>query len=91
MKKKEEKAPFKVGDIYVFPDDPEIVKYLEEISQDVNKELIKQGAAYEVHGKVLVPLESFDLKYQIEKRILKERYGIDWQSPVDRSKNMKLD
>ena len=91
MKKKKQEIPFRVGNMYIYPEGPEMMKYFDEIKKEVDEELLKQGAAQECHGRVLVPLESIELRQKIQKRILKEKYGIDWQTPYEKSKNTKFD
>ena len=71
--------------------DKDANKYLKEIEEDVDNELIKQGLLKIENGKKIPVFGSCNIRWAIEKRILKERYGIDWLTPAERNPHIKYD
>lgn len=71
--------------------DKDANKYLKEIEEDVDNELIKQGLLKIENGKKIPVFGSRNIRWAIEKRILKERYGIDWLTPAERNPHIKYD
>lgn len=61
--------------------DTKIEEYLKEIENDVEKELIDKGLIYFKDGKKSYRFGSINIKFSIQKRLLKERYGIDYKPP----------
>ena len=66
-------------------------KYLKEIEPDVEKELIDMGLLKIENGKKDYALGSVNVKWDIQKKLLKERYNIDWKSPQDKNRNINFD
>ncbi len=66
-------------------------KYLKEIEPDVDKELIKMGLLKIENGKKDYALGSVNVKWDIQKKLLKDRYNIDWKSPKDKNPNINFD
>lgn len=73
------------------PEEEQILEYRKEIYPEVMAELKKEGALIEADGEQIPAFGSINLRWKIEKRILKERYGIDWKSPADKNPGMKFD
>lgn len=66
-------------------------KYLKEIEPDVDKELIEMGLLKIENGKKDYALGSVNVKWDIQKKLLKDRYNIDWKSPKDKNPNINFD
>lgn len=66
-------------------------KYLKEIEHDVDKELMKMGLLKIENGKKDYALVSVNVKWDIQKKLLKDRYNIDWKSPKDKNPNINFD
>lgn len=72
--------------------DKMVDKYLDEIKDEVDQEMIKRGLMYiDDNGSKVSKFGSATTRWEIEKRILKERYNINWQSPADKNPGMKFD
>ncbi|MCI5967599.1 MAG: type IV secretory system conjugative DNA transfer family protein [Tenericutes bacterium] len=72
--------------------DKMVNKYLDEIKGEVDQEMIKRGLMYiDDNGSKVSKFGSATTRWEIEKRILKERYNINWQSPADKNPGMKFD
>lgn len=72
--------------------DKMVNKYLDEIKGEVDQEMIKRGLMYiDDNGSKVSKFGSATTRWEIEKRILKERYNINWQSPADKNSGMKFD
>ncbi len=72
--------------------DKMVNKYLDEIKDEVDQEMIKRGLMYiDDNGSKVSKFGSATTRWEIEKRILKERYNINWQSPADKNPGMKFD
>ena len=61
-----------------------IKKYLKKIEPDVDKELIKMGLLTIVNGKKNYKMGTCHVKWQIQKKLMKERFNIDWKSPQEK-------
>lgn len=68
-----------------------INKLLKELEPDVDKELISMNLLTIDNGKKNYALGSTNIKWKIQKRLLKERYNIDWNSPQDKNSNTNFD
>lgn len=66
-------------------------KYLKQIEPEVDKELIDMGLLKIENGKKNYALGSVNVKLEIQKRLMKERFNIDWQSPQDKNPNINFD
>ncbi len=66
-------------------------KYLDEIKEEVDAYLIKEGAMTVKNGEKIALPGSCNIRWKLEKKLLKERYGIDWKSPADLNPEMKFD
>ena len=71
--------------------DKDVDKYLKEIENEVDEKLIEQGLLKIENGKKIPVFGSCNIRWAIEKRILKERYGIDWLTPAERNPHIKYD
>lgn len=72
--------------------DKMVNKYLDEIKDEVDQEMIKRGLMYiDDNGSKVSKFGSATTRWEIEKRILKERYNINCQSPADKNPGMKFD
>lgn len=59
--------------------DKMVNKYLDEIKGEVDQEMIKRGLMYiDDNGSKVSKFGSATTRWEIEKRILKERYNINW-------------
>ena len=68
-----------------------VKKYLKEIEPDVDKELMEMGLLKIENGKKDYALGSVNVKWDIQKKILKDKYNIDWKSPKDKNPNINFD
>ena len=68
-----------------------VKKYLKEIESDVDKELMGMGLLKIENGKKDYALGSVNVKWDIQKKLLKDRYNIDWKSPKDKNPNINFD
>lgn len=66
-------------------------KYLKQIEPEVDKELIDMELLKIENGKKNYALGSVNVKWEIQKRLMKERFNIDWQSPQDKNPNINFD
>ncbi len=66
-------------------------KYLKEIEEEVDQELIKLGLLNIYEGKKIPVFGSCHVRWGIEKKILKERFGIDWKTPAEKNPNIEYD
>ena len=66
-------------------------KYLKQIEPEVDKELIDMGLLKIENGKKNYAFGSVNVKWEIQKRLMKERFNIDWQSPQDKNPNINFD
>ena len=69
----------------------DVDKCLEEIKEEVEQELIKEGAMTIKNGEKIALPGSCNIRWKLEKKLLKERYGIDWKSPADLNPEKKFD
>ena len=77
---------------YIAKTDDLANKYLKEIKDEVDQEMIKRGLlTIDENGKELPVFGSCNIRWSIEKEILKERYNIDWQTPAERNPFIKYD
>ena len=61
-----------------------IEKYREEIQEEVRQYLIENGYAhYDSNGAYRPNRGSCYMAWEYEKKLLKERYGIDWKTPAE--------
>lgn len=68
-----------------------INKLLKEIGPEVDKELIGMGLLKIENGKKNYAFGSINVKMEIEKRILKEKYNIDYQTYKDKHPDINID
>lgn len=68
-----------------------VKKYLKEIEPDVDKELMEMGLLKIENGKKDYALGSANVKWDIQKKILKDKYNIDWKTPKDKNPNINFD
>ena len=60
-----------------------VKEYLRVINPIVDEELIKMGLLNIVDGEKYYAFGSNKIKEEIQKRLLKEKYDIDWDGPED--------
>lgn len=61
-------------------------KYLNEISDEVDELMIKEGLYHkDENGNIIPSFGSCQRRWSIEKKILKERYNLDWQTPSEKN------
>ena len=68
-----------------------VKKYLKEIEPDVDNELMEMGLLKIENGKKDYALGSVNVKWDIQKKILKDKYNIDWKTPKDKNPNINFD
>ena len=68
-----------------------INKYLKEIEPEVDKKLTEMGLLKIENGGKDYALGSCNVKWEIQKELLKEKYNIDWKSPKDKNPNINFD
>ena len=68
-----------------------IKKALKEIQPEVEKELMSLNLLKVENEKKIYAIGSTNIKWKIQKRILKERYNLDWKSPQDKNPNINYD
>ena len=66
-------------------------KYLKQIEPEVDKELINMGLLKIENGKKNYAFGSVNVMWEIQKRLMKERFNIDWQSPQDKNPDILFD
>lgn len=71
--------------------DKDVDKYLKEIEPEVDEMLIKQGLLKIENDKKIPVFGSIQVRWKIEKQLLKERYNIDWLTPAERNPHIKYD
>ena len=69
----------------------EVKKYLKEMEPEVDEMLIKQGLLKIENDKKIPVFGSIQVRWKIEKQLLKERYNIDWLTPAERNPHIKYD
>jgi len=62
-----------------------------EIKEEVEKEMSNMGLIHEVNGEKVPVFGSVNTKWELEKKLLKEKYNIDWETPAEKNPNMKYD
>lgn len=69
-----------------------VKKLLKKIEPEVDKELIALNLLkIDDNGKKDYALGSCNVTWEIQKRILKEKYNVDWKSPQDKNPNIHFD
>ena len=68
-----------------------IKRYLKEIEGEVDKELVEAGLLEIEDGEKFYAFGRCHTKWAIQKRLLKEKYNIDWESPADKNPDIKFD
>jgi len=72
-------------------DDEYVKKCLAEIKPEVDKQLIEMGLLKIEDGKEIPAFGSCHTAWAIQKRLLKERYNIDWQTPAEKNPFIQYD
>ena len=60
-----------------------VKEYLRTIQPIVDDELIEMGLLNIIDGEKYYAFGSIKIKEEIQKRLLKEKYNIDWDGPED--------
>ena len=69
-----------------------VEKYRKEMKDEIDQEMIKRGLlTIDENGKEIPAFGSCHIRWNIEKKILKERYNIDWQTPDEEEPYAKYD
>ena len=68
-----------------------INKCLKKIEPDVDKKLIEMDLLKIVNGKKEYAFGSVNVKWQIQKELMKERFNIDWKTPQEENPNINFD
>ena len=69
-----------------------IKKLLKKIEPEVDEKLIELGdLTIDENGKKIYKMGSANVIWQIQKDILKEKYGIEWKSPQEKNPNINYD
>ena len=71
--------------------DDEAEKRIKEIEDEVDQEMIKQGLLKIENGRKIPSFGSCHVRWGIEKKILKERFGIDWKTPAEKNPYIDYD
>lgn len=67
------------------------LKYIKEMEDEVDQEMIKRGLLHIENGEKVAVFGSCNTRWEIEKRLLKERYDIDWKTPAEKNPFIKYD
>ena len=68
-----------------------VKRALNEIEDEVDKELIDRGLLKIENGKKIFGLGVCHARWAIQKRLLKERYNIDWKTPAEEHPEINFD
>lgn len=66
-------------------------KYLKEIEDKIDEEMVKLGLLSIIDGKKIPVFGSCHTRWALEKKYLKERYNIDWQTPAEKNPFINYD
>lgn len=67
-------------------------RLLKLIQPEVDKELIQMNLlTIDETGKKDYKMGSINVKWKIQKRLLKEKYNYDWKNPQDKKPNINFD
>lgn len=66
-------------------------KYIKEMEAEVDQEMINRGLLHIENGEKVPVFGSCNTRWEIEKRLLKERYNIDWKTPAEKNPFIKYD
>lgn len=61
-----------------------IEQYLDELESEIDEELVKSNLIVVRNGKKYSLSGCCYVKWGLQKKLLKERYNIDWESPIDK-------
>lgn len=64
---------------------------LNEIEEEVDQEMIKRGLLTIKDGRKIPAFGSINVRWDIEKKLLKERYNYDWKTPAEKNPETKFD
>ena len=68
-----------------------INKCLKIIEPEVDKQLMEMGLLTVENGQKKYAFGSINVKWQIQKDLMKEKFNIDWKSPQDENPYTKFD
>lgn len=71
--------------------DKEIKKIFDEIEPEIDAALMEQGLLTIKDGDKQYALGACHSVWGMQKRILRERYGIDWKTPAERNPHITFD
>lgn len=66
-------------------------RLLKSIEPEVDKRLIELGLLKIENGKKNYAFGCVNTKWQIQKRLMKEKFNVDWKSPQDKNPNINFD
>lgn len=64
---------------------------IKELEPEIDKILMELGKLKIVNGKKEYSFGSTHVKWSIQKKLLKERYNIDWEIPTEKSSYLTID
>lgn len=64
---------------------------LKEIENEVDNEMIERGLLTVKDGRKIPAFGSIHVRWEIEKKLLKERYNYDWKTPAEKNPGIMYD
>ena len=64
---------------------------LKEIENEVDKEMIERGLLTIKDGRKIPAFGSIHVRWEIEKKLLKEKYNYDWKTPAEKNPDIMYD
>lgn len=64
---------------------------LKEIENEVDNEMIERGLLTVKDGRKIPAFGSIHVRWEIEKKLLKERYNYDWKTPAEKNSGIMYD
>ena len=64
---------------------------LKEIENEVDNEMIERGLLTIKDGRKIPAFGSIHVRWEIEKKLLKERYNYDWKTPAEKNPGIMYD
>lgn len=65
--------------------------YLKKIQPEVDEKLMKMDLLKIENGKKIYARGSCTVMWQIQKKLMKEKFNIDWKSPQDKNPDILFD
>ncbi|MBO5477713.1 MAG: hypothetical protein J6A15_08185 [Clostridia bacterium] len=64
---------------------------IKELEPEIDKILMEMGALKIIDGKKEYAFGSINTIWSLQKKLLKERYDIDWETPQERNPHITVD